>query len=153
MLVECTAGSTALGEDEKQPSLLHQVSVAPVQSEDDDEQSSNSSDGEISDDRHLTKSDNLASSVLSNWHDLGTVIAIDMNEQSAERRIANASRVIPNCQNGHKMIISDYSKDGYQTGYICDKCRGASRRGHNGGTREVVLSNVSFHFVFFACRR
>ena len=44
--------------------------------------------------------------------------------------------VPPKCSAHHDMIVSDYSEGGYTSGYVCDKCRGQSSKGHLGGSRE-----------------
>ena len=63
-----------------------------------------------------------------------------------------ASGAAPQCPNGHQMVISDYSENGYTSGYICGLCRGRSSQGLCGGTRRRWFCQQCHEDYCFDCR-
>ena len=60
--------------------------------------------------------------------------------------------VPPKCSAHHDMIVSDYSEGGYSSGYVCDKCRGQSNKGHLGGSRERWFCKECKADICFKCK-
>ena len=135
---------------EKQPSLLRQVSITPVEDEEEiRDYHTRATKSEDKRDPHTFAG--LNKYILSNWHDVGTVISINNNEIEVEKQEASLDKLTPRCSNGHMMVMSEYSQDGYESGYICDKCRGRSSSGHNGGTLERWFCQICHSDYCFMC--